>query len=357
MSITVKAVRVHETGGPEVLRYEDVTLPDPGPGQVRVRQHAIGVNLIDTYHRSGLYALEDLPRVIGQEGAGVVEAVGEGVTELAVGDRVAHATAGPGGYAQARVLDASKVVAIPDAVSFEQAASVLLQGMTVEFLVRRTFEVKKGMTVLWHAAAGGVGLIACRWLSHLGATVIGTVSTDEKAELARQHGCHHPVIYTREDFVERVRELTDGEGVVVVYDSVGRDTFLRGFDCLKRRGMMVGFGNASGTPEPFDPMILARKGSLYLTRPTLFHYVAEPEELRESAAAVFDSRRPRRHRRRAPPSLSARSRDGMPPRPRSEKDSRNPWCSSPEEGVDYMPSRAWRAAALFGSRASARWYA
>ena len=284
---TVKAVRVHETGGPEVLRYEDLELPGVGEGQVRVRQHAIGVNFIDTYHRSGLYALEDLPRVIGQEAAGVVEEVGFGVADFAVGDRVAYATAGPGSYTQARVLAADKLVPVPAAVSFEQAAAVLLQGMSVEYLVRRNFEVQAGMTVLLHAAAGGLGLIACRWLDHLGATVIGTVSSEAKAELARAHGCHHTIIYTQEDFVARVRELTQGRGVRVVYDSVGKDTFLRSMDCLQRRGMLVGCGNASGTPEPFDPLMLARKGSLFLTRPTLFDYVATREELLDSAAAVF----------------------------------------------------------------------
>jgi len=285
---SVHAICVHETGGPEVLRYEPVELPPPGPGEALVRHHAIGVNFIDTYHRSGLYPLASLPATIGMEAAGEVEAIGEGVTEVAVGDRVAYATAGPGAYAQARVLPAAKLVPVPAAVSAEQAASVLLQGMTVEYLVRRTFAVQPGMTVLLHAAAGGVGLIACRWLSHLGATVIGTVSTDDKAALAKAHGCAHPVVYTREDFVERVRELTGGEGVPVVYDSVGKDTLLRGFDCLRPRGVMVSFGNASGAPDPIDPLVLSRKGSLFLTRPSLLHYNAARDDLLPSAAAVFE---------------------------------------------------------------------
>jgi len=285
---TIHAIRLHETGGPEVLRHEAIELGAPGPGEALVRHRAIGVNFIDTYHRSGLYPLASLPATIGMEAAGVVEAVGEGVSEVSVGDRVAYATAGPGAYAEARVLPAEELVPVPEAVSFEQAASVLLQGMTVEYLVRRTFRVEAGMTVLLHAAAGGVGLIACRWLSHLGATVIGTVSTDEKADLAKAHGCAHPVVYTREDFVERVAEITGGEGVPVVYDSVGRDTLMKGFDCLRPRGMMVSFGNASGAPDPIDPLILSRKGSLYLTRPSLLHYNAARADLLPSAAAVFE---------------------------------------------------------------------
>jgi NADPH2:quinone reductase len=288
--IRVHAIQVHDVGGPEALRFEEVEVAGPdalAPDQALVRNHAIGVNFIDTYHRSGLYPLEDLPRVIGQEGAGVVEAIGADVDAVAVGDRVAYATAGPGSYAEARVIPAEKLVPIPEAVTFEQAAAVLLQGMTVEYLVQRTFAVQPGMTVLFHAAAGGVGLLACRWLSDLGATVIGTVSTEAKADLARAHGCTHPVIYTREDFVDRVQELTDGRGVPVVYDSVGKDTFARGLDCLAPRGMLVGFGNASGRPDPIDPLLLARKGSLFLTRPALFHYVATREELLASADAVF----------------------------------------------------------------------
>lgn len=281
-------IRVHETGGPEVLRVEQAELAAPGHGEVLVRHESIGVNFIDTYHRSGLYPLPGLPSPIGQEAAGVVEAVGEGVTEFGVGEAVAYATAGLGAYADARVVPAARLVPVPAAVGCRRASAVLLKGMTVEYLVRRTFRVEPGMTVLWHAAAGGVGLIACRWLAELGVAVIGTVSSDAKAELARQHGCSHTIVYAREKFVERVRELTDGRGVDVVYDSVGRDTFVRGLDCLRPRGLLVGFGNASGKPEPFDPMLLAQKGSLYVTRPTLFHYVAERAELLASAREVFD---------------------------------------------------------------------
>jgi NADPH2:quinone reductase len=284
----VKTIRIHETGGPEVLRVEEVEVGAPRPGQALVRHEAIGVNLIDTYHRSGLYKVASLPSGIGQEAAGVVEAVGEGVSEVRVGDRVAVATAGVGTYAEARLVEASKLVPVPEGVSDEQAAAVLLKGMTVEFLLRRTFRVEPGMTVLFHAAAGGVGLLACQWLAALGATVIGTVSSDTKAELARAHGCHHTIVYTREDFVARVKEITGGAGVPVVYDSVGKDTFLRSLDCLAMRGMLVAFGNASGRPDPFDPMLLAQKGSLFLTRPTLFHYVEKREELLESAREVFD---------------------------------------------------------------------
>ena len=281
-------IRIHETGGPEVLRYEELDLEPPGPGQARVRQTAVGLNMIDTYHRSGLYPLPELPHGIGVEAAGVVEAVGDGVEAVSVGDRVGYATRPPGSYASERNLAADRLIPLPQDISAEQAAAMLLKGMTVEYLIRRTFRVEPGMTVLFHAAAGGVGLIACQWLAHLGATVIGTVGSDEKAELARQHGCHHPVVYTRDSFVERVRELTDGKGVPVVYDSVGKATFEGSIDCLARRGMLVGFGNASGAPGLFDPLLLARKGSLFLTRPALFDYVSTRDELLESAAALFE---------------------------------------------------------------------
>lgn len=283
------AIRVHELGGPEQLRLDTLDLPDPGPGQVRLRHTAIGVNFIDTYHRTGLYPLPSLPHGIGQEGAGVVEALGEGVTELSVGDRVAYAIAGgAGAYCTARNLPADRLVRLPEEVSDEVAAAVLLKGMTAEMLVRRVYPVKAGQTVLLHAAAGGVGLIACQWLAHLGATVIGTVSTEAKAELARAHGCHHPVVYTDSSFVEAVKQLTNGEGVPVVFDSVGKTTFMDSLDCLAARGMFVGFGNASGKPEPFDMGLLAQKGSLYLTRPTLFTYVQAKEDLQKSASALFD---------------------------------------------------------------------
>jgi NADPH2:quinone reductase len=283
-----RAVVVHAPGGPEALAIEDVALGDPGPGQARVRHEAIGINFIDTYHRSGLYALP-MPTGIGSEAAGVVEAVGEGVVDIAVGDRVAYAGASPGSYADARLIAADRLVKLPDAIDFETAAAMMLKGMTVEYLVRRTFRVEPGMTVLWHAAAGGVGLIACQWLSAMGVTVIGTVGSREKAELARAHGCTHVIDYTRESFVERVRELTDGKGVPVVYDSVGRTTFMGSLDCLRPRGMLVVFGNASGKPDPFDPQLLSTKGSLYLTRPTLFAYTAARSDLLESAAALFDA--------------------------------------------------------------------
>lgn len=281
------AIRFHAHGGPEVLRPETVRVPPPGPGHVRVRHTAIGVNFIDTYHRTGLYPLE-LPAGLGMEAAGVVEAVGPEVGEVVVGQRVAYAAGPPGAYATHRNVRAAVLVPLPDSISDELAAAALLKGMTVEFLIRRAFAVQPGTTVLWHAAAGGVGLIACQWLAHLGVTVIGTVGSDDKAALARAHGCAHPVVYTREDFVARARELTLGQGVPVVYDSVGRATFDGSLRCLQRRGMLVGFGNASGKPEPFDLARLAQGGSLYVTRPTLFDYVATREELLASASALFE---------------------------------------------------------------------
>lgn len=282
------AIRIHETGGPEVLRFEEVEVGRPGPGEARLRQTAIGLNYIDTYHRTGLYPVPSLPHAIGMEAAGIVEEIGEGVTEVKPGDRVAYATPPPGAYAELRLIAARKLIPLPDAVDERTAAAMMLQGMTVEYLIRRTFRVEQGMTVLFHAAGGGVGLIACQWLEHLGATVIGTVGSDEKAALVREHGCAHPVVYTREDFVERVREITGGKGVPVVYDSVGKATFQGSLDCLARRGMLVAFGNASGAPPPLDPLVLSRKGSLFLTRPGLVDYTATREELLESAAALFD---------------------------------------------------------------------
>jgi NADPH2:quinone reductase len=283
-----RAIRIHEHGGPDVLRFEDVEAKDPGPGEILVRHTAVGVNFIDTYHRTGLYAVPSLPSGIGMEGAGVIEAIGEGVRDLTVGQRIAYAGGPLGAYAERRVLPAHRAVPLPDGVSDEVAAAAMLKGMTVEYLVRRTYAVKAGDTVLWHAAAGGVGLIACQWLRHLGVTVIGTVSSDEKAELARAHGCHHTIVYTREDFVARVRELTNGALVPVVYDSVGRATWPASLDCLRPRGLFVGFGNASGKPDPFDMQVLSTKGSLYVTRPTLMTYTAAREDLLASAAALFD---------------------------------------------------------------------
>ena len=279
------AIRVHEHGGPEVLRWEEVTVGEPGPGQIRLRQEAAGLNFIDVYHRTGLYP-QEMPFTPGVEGAGRVEAVGPEVTDLKVGDRVAYG--GPiGGYAEVRLIEAAKVVKLPDAISSEQAAAMMLQGMTAEMLLRRVYPVKAGDTILIHAAAGGVGLIVCQWAKALGATVIGTVGSDEKAELARAHGCNHPIVYSRQDFVAEVDRITGGEKLPVVYDSVGKDTFLKSLDCLRPRGMMVGFGNASGAPDPIAPNILAQKGSLFLTRPTLYNYTAIREELQGSADALF----------------------------------------------------------------------
>jgi len=281
----VHAIRVHQAGGPEVLSWEEVAVGEPGPGQVRLRQHAVGLNYIDVYHRTGLYP-QPLPFTPGTEGAGVVEDVGDGVTILRPGDRVAYA--GPiGGYAEARLIDADRLVKLPDEISFELAAAMMLQGMTVRMLLRAVHEVKAGDTILVHAAAGGVGLIMCQWAAVIGATVIGTVSTDEKAELAKSHGCHHPIVYTRQDFVAEVERITGGAKLPVVYDSVGHDTFLKSLDCLRPRGLMVSFGNASGPPDPIPPTLLAQKGSLFLTRPTLFHYIASRDELERSASDLF----------------------------------------------------------------------
>jgi len=280
------AIRVHETGGPEVLKWEEVEVGEPGPGQVRIRQEAAGLNFIDVYHRTGLYP-QPLPFTPGVEGAGFIDAVGPGVTDLSVGDRVAYG--GPvGGYAELRLVPADRLVKLPDSISSEQAAAMMLQGMTAEMLLRRVHQVKAGETILVHAAAGGVGLILCQWAKALGATVIGTVGSEEKAELARSHGCDHPIIYTRQDFVAEVDRITGGAKVAVVYDGVGRDTFMKSLDCLHRRGMMASFGNASGAVEPFDALLLARKGSLFLTRPTLYDYTLDPADLQQSARALFD---------------------------------------------------------------------
>ena len=283
-----RAIRIHETGGPEVMRWEDVEVGAPGPGEIRIRHEAVGLNYIDVYFRTGLYPAPSLPFSPGMEGAGVVEAVGEGVDSLVVGDRVAYAAPPVGAYAQVRLMPAEKVVKVPDGIDSRQAAAMMLQGMTVEYLLRRTYPVRSGDTVLLHAAAGGVGLIACQWAKHLGATVIGTVGSDEKAELARAHGCDHPIVYTRENFTERVREITGGAGVPVVYDSVGRDTFEGSLDCLRPRGMLVSFGQSSGKIDPFDIGVLGARGSLYATRPTLFSYTATRADLESSAGALFD---------------------------------------------------------------------
>ncbi len=283
-----KAIRIHEYGGPEVLRWEEAEVGEPGPGQLRVRHAAVGLNYIDVYHRTGLYPLPSLPWTLGMEGAGKVEAVGEGVTEFKVGDRVAYASPPVGAYAEVRLMPADRVVALPDAIDDQTAAAMMLQGMTAQYLLRRTYRVQPGDTILLHAAAGGVGLIASQWARHLGAIVIGTVGSEEKAELARAHGCHHAILYNRENFVERVREITGGQGVAVVYDSVGKDTFMGSLDCLRPLGMMVSFGNASGPVPPFEPGILAAKGSLFFTRPTLMTYTAQRADLLASAAELFE---------------------------------------------------------------------
>lgn len=283
-----KAIRIHQHGGPEILRWEEVEVGEPGPGQVRVRHGAVGLNYIDVYHRTGLYPLPSLPWILGMEGAGKIEAVGEGVTEFKVGDRVAYASPPVGAYAEVRLMAADRVVALPDAISDKTAAAMMLQGMTAQYLLRRTYRVQPGDAILFHAAAGGVGLMASQWARHLGATVIGTVGSDEKAELARAHGCHHVIVYSRENFTERVREITGGQGVAAVYDSVGKDTFMGSLDCLRPMGMLVSFGNASGPVPAFEPSILAAKGSLFLTRPTLMSYTAKRADLVASAGELFE---------------------------------------------------------------------
>jgi NADPH2:quinone reductase len=280
-----KAVRIHAPGGPDALVYEDVEIGTPGPGEALIRQTAIGVNFIDVYHRAGAYPLA-MPHGIGMEAAGVVEAVGEGVTEVAVGDRVAYAAGPPGSYAERRVHRAAALVKPPASIPDEIAASIMLQGMTTRYLLKQTYPVKAGDFVLVQAAAGGTGLMLCQWARHLGARVIGTVSTDDKAKLAAAHGCEFPIVYSREDFVARVTEITGGKGVAVVYDGVGKDTFSKSLECLAIRGYMVNFGSASGTPDPVAIQALAAK-SLFLTRPTLFQYTASRDDLVENASDVF----------------------------------------------------------------------
>jgi len=280
------AIRFHRTGGPEVLQWEEVGVGEPGPGEVRVRHAAVGLNFIDTYHRSGLYPVP-LPSGIGLEGAGTVETLGPGVTHLQVGDRVAYAGGPLGAYSEARLIPADRLIRLPDSLSFETGAAMMLQGLTAAYLLRRTFRVQKGDTVLIHAAAGGVGLIACQWAKALGATVIGTVSTEAKAELARAHGCDHPILYTREDFARRVRDITGGEGVPVVYDGIGKDTFTGSLDSLRPLGTMVSFGNASGPVGLIDPLLLSQKGSLFFTRPTLMHYTARRADLEALATELL----------------------------------------------------------------------
>ena len=281
-----KAIRIHQQGEPEVMRWEDIDVGTPGEGEARVRHTAVGLNFIDIYQRSGLYPLSGFPLVMGMEGAGVVEEVGSGVDDIAAGQRVAY-TQPMGSYCEERVMPADRLVPLPDDIADDQAAAMMLQGMTVEYLIRRTHPVQAGETVLFHAAAGGVGQIACQWLKHLGATVIGTVGSDEKAEAARAAGCDHAIVYTRENFVERVKEITGGAGVPVVYDAVGKDTFAGSIDCLAPLGMMVSFGQASGKIADVDIGILGQKGSLFLTRPTLMTYTAKREDLVDSANALF----------------------------------------------------------------------
>jgi NADPH:quinone reductase len=283
----VGVVRAHEVGGPEVLRFEDVEIGSPGPGQALIRQTAVGLNFIDVYFRSGLYPPPQLPFIPGGEGAGVVEAVGDGVREIQVGQRVAYAPV-LGAYAERRLIPTDRLVTVPDGITDEQAAAMMLKGMTAQYLLRQTYRVQRGQTILFHAAAGGVGLIASQWARHLGATVIGTVGSDAKAELARAHGCTHVIRYDREDVVARVREITGGRGVPVVYDSVGQATFASSLDCLAPRGMMVSFGQSSGKIPPVDLGILSQKGSLYVTRPTLMTYTAERADLLATAKELFE---------------------------------------------------------------------
>jgi NADPH2:quinone reductase len=281
-----QAIRIHAIGGPEVLVLEEVAVGAPGPGEARVRHTAIGLNYIDTNHRSGQYKLA-LPSGIGLEAAGVVEAVGTGVDYLKVGDRVAYCGGGPGSYSTERVMPADRLVPIPAGIADETAATLMLKGLTVQYLFRQTFPLHGGETILFHAAAGGVGLIACQWARALGVTMIGTVGSDDKAALAKAHGCAHTIVYTREDFVARTKELTGGKGVPVVYDSIGKDTFPQSLDVLSPRGMFVSFGSASGPIAAFDIGLLAQKGSLFATRPTLFTYAATRPALLAMAEDMF----------------------------------------------------------------------
>jgi NADPH2:quinone reductase len=281
-----KAIRIHALGGPEVLRWEDVEIGDPGPGEVRIRHTAVGLNYVDVYVRTGLHPPAGLPLVPGTEGAGVIEAVGQEVTEFTPGQRVV--CSGLGAYAEARLAPAHRVMALPEGIDERTAAAMFLKGQTAEYLLNRCYKVEAGDTILVHAAAGGVGLILCQWAKHLGCVVIGTVGSDDKAAVARANGCDHAIVYSAENFVERVREITGGAGVPVVYDAVGRDTFKGSIDCLRPRGFMVNFGAASGDIPPLDTMMLRNKGSLYYTRPTRGTYVETRKDYVASSEALFD---------------------------------------------------------------------
>lgn len=284
----INAVIMHETGGPEVLRWEGYDPGQPKPGEILLRQEAIGLNFIDVYHRTGLYPLPALPAIPGMEGAGVVEGIGEGVSEFKKGDRVAYAGLPPGAYAEARIIPAHRLVKLPESISTQQAAAMMLQGMTARYLLYGCYKVKAGDRILIHAASGGVGLIVCQWAKYLGATVIGTVGSPEKADLAANHGCDYPILYRDEDFVSRIKEITKEKGVDVVYDSVGQSTFMKSLDCLRPMGMMVSFGQSSGPIPPIDTGILAAKGSLFLTRPSLMAYTASRKDLLAHALDLFD---------------------------------------------------------------------
>jgi len=282
------AVRIYENGGSNVLKYESFDLSAPAEGEVRIKQESVGLNFIDVYQRTGLYPIADFPAIIGLEGAGVVSELGAGVTEFKVGDRIAYAAPPMGAYCDERNMPASQIVKLPDTIEFDTAAAMMLQGMTVQYLIRQTYEVKSGDTVLLHAAAGGIGLIACQWLKHLGATVIGTVGSAEKAELAKANGCTHTILYRDENIAGKVKEITAGKGVPVVYDSIGKDTLESSLDSLQPRGLLVSFGNASGPVDSLNLGILAQKGSLYVTRPTLMTYIAERKNLEKMANDLFE---------------------------------------------------------------------
>ena len=313
------AIRFHKTGGPEVLVWEEVEVGKPGPGQARIRHTAVGLNFVDIYNRSGLYPSQ-LPSGLGGEAAGVVEEVGSGVTDLKPGDRVAYGSAPVGAYAEARLIPADRLLKLPDGIDDKTAAAMMLKGLTVQYLIRQTYRVKSGDTILLHAAAGGVGLILSQWAKHLGATVIGTVGSDEKAKLAKAHGCAHTIVYSREDFVKRVDEITGGKKVPVVYDSVGKDTFLKSLDCLAPLGVAALFGASSGAVEPLNLGLLAQKGSLFVTRPTLNTYAASRENLVTMANELFDVVEIRRGQDRGPSDLSAQGRRESPRRSRRAQD-------------------------------------